>query len=73
MQMYSYASFISLKCSCASNFDILFVVGSYMSEWYFLASHRFCTLIYLSLAAEDTSRLRIPRESLLVYPIFYGS
>ena len=33
VQRYSYALLISLKCSWASDFDICFVVGSYLPGW----------------------------------------
>ena len=36
VRRYSYALLISLKCSWASDFDILFVVGSYLSSSIFL-------------------------------------
>ena len=73
VQRYLYALLISLKCSWASDFDILFVVGSYLSGWYILARHRYCTLISISVASVDIGILRIPRESLLLCPTFIGS
>ena len=73
VRRYLYALLISLKCSWASDFDILFVVGSYLSGWYILERHQYCTLIYFSVAAVDTDILRIPRESFLLCPTFVGS
>ena len=73
VQRYSYALLVSLKCYWASDFDILFVVGSYLSGWYILARRRQCTLIYIYVAAVDISRLKIPRGSFLFCPTFLGS
>ena len=61
VQRSSYALLISLKCSWASDFDILFVVGSYLLGWYILARRRYRTLISLSVEAVDIGRLRMPR------------
>ena len=61
------------KSFLGSDFDILFVIGLYLSGWYILARRRYCTLISLSIAAADTGRLRIPRESFLLCPTFLGS
>ena len=63
---------ISLKRSWALDFDILFVVGSYLSGWYILARRRYCTLISLSVEAVDISMLRMPRESFLFCPTFFN-
>ena len=73
MQRYSYALLITLTCSWVSDFDILFVMGSYLSGWYILPKRRCCTLISLSVAAADTGRLRKPRDSFLFCPNFLGS
>ena len=73
VQRYSYALLISLKCSWASDFDILFVVELYFSGWYILARRWYFTLIYRSVAAVDIGRLRMPRESFLFCPTFLGS
>ena len=73
VRRYSYALLISLKCSWASDFDILFVVELYFSGWYILARRWYFTLIYRSVAAVDIGRLRMPRESFLFCPTFLGS
>ena len=73
VKSYFYALLISLKISWPSDFDILSVLGLYLSGWYILAWPRYCTLVYVSLAAGDAGRLRILRESFLLCPTFLGS
>ena len=73
VKSYFYALLISLKFSWPSDFDILSVVGLYLSGWYILARRRYCILISLYLAAVDIGRLRIPMESFLFCPTFLGS
>ena len=62
---------ISLKCCWASDFVILFVVGSNLSGWYILARRLYCTLISISVAVLDTGRLKITRYSFLLCPNFH--
>ena len=73
VQRYLYALLISLKYSWASDFDILFVIGSYLSGWYILARCQYCTLISLSVATVDIGMLSMPRESFLFLSTLLGT
>ena len=73
VQRYFYTFLISLKCYWASYFEILFVVGSYLSGSYILARRHYCTLNSMYVAAVDIGRLSMPRYSLLLCPTFLES